>query len=144
MIRAARFVELNAPTLFGILRLRQDVFVVEQDCVYADIDDRDVEPRSLHLWAEEDGTVVSCLRLLDEGAETRIGRVCTSPSARHRGLAGALISRALELGADRPTVIAAQAHLEEWYAKFGFVVCGGQFVEDGIRHVPMRRPNRRE
>jgi ElaA protein len=141
VIRVARFAELDAPTLFGLLRLRQDVFVVEQDCVYPDIDERDIEPRTLHMWAEDGagGTVTSCLRLLDDGDHVRIGRVCTAADARRRGLAAALIARALELVAERTVVIDAQAHLADWYATFGFEVCGAEFVEDGILHVPMRR-----
>lgn len=140
MIRVARFAELDGRRLFALLRLRQDVFVVEQDCAYPDIDDRDTEPRTLHLWVEDDaGHVVSCLRLLDDGETTRVGRVCTTPVARSRRLATTLISRAIELAGDRPVVIDAQSHLHDWYASLGFEVCGEEFVEDGIPHLPMRR-----
>jgi len=141
VIRVARFAELDGRTLFGLLRLRQDVFVVEQDCAYPDIDERDVEPATLHLWMEDgaDGAVVACLRLLDDVGEARIGRVCTARSARRQGLAADLIGRAIELASGRPVVIAAQAHLADWYATLGFEVCGPEFVEDGIPHAPMRR-----
>jgi len=78
-VRAAHLNELTAQTLLGILSVRQDVFVVEQHCVYRDIDARDAEADTVHLWiADADGRVVSTLRLLDDG-ETgrRIGRVAT-------------------------------------------------------------------
>ena len=139
MIRVARFAELDTSTLFQILRLRQDVFVVEQDCPYADIDEYDTAPRTLHMWESDDDQVVACLRLLDDGAEARIGRVCTAVRARRNGLAAALIGRAMEMAGARPVVIAAQSHLADWYATFGFGVCGPEFVEDGIPHLPMRR-----
>lgn len=134
----ARLVELTAHELHGILELRQGVFVVEQRCAYADIDSRDVEPLTRHCWIVDGGTVVSALRLLDEGGGVhRIGRVATAPAHRGRGLAAALVRRAIQL-AGPPIVIGAQAHLATWYATFGFVERGDRWVEDGIEHAPMR------
>lgn len=145
MIRVARFVELDAPRLFALLRLRQDVFVVEQECAYPDIDDRDVEYRTLHMWIEDEkGDVLSCLRLLDDGDQARIGRICTAPPARSKKLAATLIGHAIGLAGDRPAVIDAQSNLHDWYASLGFEVCGPEFVDAGIAHLPMRRPNLRQ
>jgi ElaA protein len=143
-VRAAHLDELSPRTLLGILAVRQDVFVVEQHCAYADIDARDAEAATLHLWIEDDhGDVVSTLRLLSEGeAGHRIGRVATLPAARGRGYSSAVLTRAIELSGP-PIVLSAQAYLVDWYARFGFEVCGDGWVEDGIDHAPMRLEVRR-
>lgn len=130
--------ELPAPVLYGILKLRAQVFVVEQACAYLDPDGRDLEPSTRHLWLEDDaGAVISALRVLAEvdGASS-IGRVVTAPSHRCHGLAADLVRAAL-VDAPRPVRINAQSHLVEWYARFGFSVAGDEFVEDGIPHTPM-------
>jgi ElaA protein len=141
-VHVARLAELSPATLYGILRLRSDVFVVEQSCAYDDIDGRDLEPSTLQLWMEDDdGAVITTLRILEDGETRSIGRVATRADERHRGLSSALIRRAIEL-APPPIVLKAQEYLRDWYASFGFVVCGESWVEDGIRHVPMRLDGR--
>jgi len=143
-VQAAHLDELSSRTLLGILAVRQDVFVVEQRCAYADIDARDAEAQTVHLWIEDDdGRVVSTLRLLSEGdSGHRIGRVATLPASRGRGYSSALLRRAIELSGP-PIDLSAQAYLVEWYARFGFEVCGERWVEDGIEHAPMRLEVRR-
>jgi ElaA protein len=138
-IRSAPVRDLDAVTLHEILRLRQDVFVVEQECAYADLDGRDLEDGALQVWAEDGaGAVVATLRVLREAdGAVRVGRVATARSVRGRGLAAALLGAALELTRG-PVVLDAQAHLAGWYAGRGFVRDGDEFVEDGIPHVPMR------
>jgi len=131
--------ELDARTLYRILALRSEVFVVEQECVYLDPDGRDLEPDARQLWVERDGTVVATLRLLRDQDRARIGRVVTAPTARGGGVAAALVRRAIELAGDVDIVLDAQAHLADWYGRLGFVRDGAEFVEDGIPHVPMRR-----
>ena len=121
-------------------RLRQDVFVVEQDCPYPDLDGRDDEPGTRHLVLREAGRVVGCARVLDDGDHARIGRVVLAKDVRGRGLADVLLRRAVEETAGRTTVLDAQAPLAGWYATFGFEVTGPEFLEDGIPHLPMRRP----
>jgi ElaA protein len=148
-IRHALATELSATALYGILRLRSAVFVVEQDCVFLDLDGRDLEPAAQHLWVEEgwgagggrqeDGDVVAALRVLAEPVGSSIGRVVTAPSHRSQGLAAELMRRALDV-ASRPVRINAQAHLAGWYGRFGFAVDGAPFVEDGIPHVGMALP----
>jgi ElaA protein len=139
VIHDRSFAELGAPELLGLLRLRVDVFVVEQRCAYAEIDGRDDEPATRHVWwAEPDGPPVSYVRLLDDGAQRRIGRVVTAPHRRGEGLAAALV-RHLLATSDGPWVLHAQSHLAAWYGDLGFGVTGPEFVEDGIPHVPMRR-----
>jgi ElaA protein len=138
-VQAAHLAELSPRTLLGILAVRQAVFVVEQHCVYEDIDARDAEAETMHLWVEDEGgRVVSTLRLLSEGdAGRRIGRVATLPSARGRGYSSALVRRAIELSGP-PIVLSAQAYLVDWYAGFGFEESGERWIEDGIEHAPMR------
>jgi ElaA protein len=144
VIRGAGFDELGARTLYRILRLRAEVFVVEQDCPYLDPDGRDAEPGTLHLWADPDPsapTVAAALRMVVEpDGSRRIGRVVTASDHRGQGLAGMLLDRALALvPPGRGVVLDAQARLEPWYAVRGFTRVGEEFVEDGIAHVPMRR-----
>jgi ElaA protein len=138
-VHTAHLDELSPRTLLGILAVRQDVFVVEQNCVYPDIDARDAEADTVHLWIEDgDGRVLSTLRLLHEAdGGRRIGRVATLAAARSRGYSGALLRRAIELSGP-PIVLSAQAYLVDWYSRFGFEVCGERWIEDGIEHAPMR------
>jgi ElaA protein len=138
-VHAAHLDALSPQTLLGILAVRQDVFVVEQNCPYRDIDARDAEADTVHLWIEDaDHRVVSTLRLLNDGeAGRRIGRVATLAAARGRGYSGALLRRAIEMS-DPPIALSAQAYLIDWYGRFGFEVCGDHWIEDGIDHAPMR------
>jgi ElaA protein len=137
-IRTARFADLDTSTLYALLRLRVDVFVVEQHCPYPELDGRDVEAGTVHLWAEEDGAPVSYLRVL-AGDPARIGRVCTAATHRGPGLSARLLAAALDLIGDRPCVLDAQAYLAGFYERFGFVATGPEFDDDGIPHVPMVR-----
>jgi ElaA protein len=139
-VRDATLAEIDAGTLYRILALRSEIFVVEQDCVYLDADGRDLEPDARQLWIERDGDVVATLRLLVDDARTlRIGRVATARSARGSGFAARLMTRAIELSGGREIVLGAQSYLVDWYGGFGFVRDGADYVEDGIPHVPMRR-----
>ena len=137
-IRAAHFADLDTSTLYALLRLRVDVFVVEQRCPYPELDGRDVEAGTVHLWAEEGGAPVSYLRVL-AGDPARIGRVCTAATHRGARLSARLLAAALELIGDRPCVLDAQAYLTGFYERFGFVATGPEFDDDGIPHVPMVR-----
>lgn len=138
-VHVAAVAEIDPKTLYGILALRSDVFVVEQNCVYLDADGRDVEPGARQLWIERDGRVVATLRLLGEpDGSARIGRVATAASARGTGLAAALMRQALALVPDGDVVLGAQTYLADWYARFGFIRDGPDYVEDGIPHLPMR------
>jgi len=138
-LRVASFHDLTPGTLYDLLRLRSEVFVVEQECVYPDLDGRDAEPGTRHLWFDRDGKVRAYLRILDDEGTARIGRVVTAKSARGAGLAGRLIERALELIGDGPVVLHAQAYLVGFYSRYGFKATGPEYVEDGIPHVPMGR-----
>ena len=138
-LRRAAFADLTPFEVYRLCRLRVDVFVVEQECPYPELDGRDLEPATEHLWFEEDGEVLATIRVLDDGPTRAIGRVATASSARGRGLAARLIETALESYGDGPLTLGAQAHLEGWYERFGFRRSGPGYDEDGIPHVPMRR-----
>ncbi|MEP6598903.1 MAG: GNAT family N-acetyltransferase [Actinomycetota bacterium] len=139
IVHDAAAADLDARTLYGILRLRSEVFVIEQDCVYLDPDGRDLQPGARQLWVEHGDQVVATLRVLEDPAGHRVGRVCVAASARSTGLAATLLRRAIELAGDRDVVLDAQSYLQQWYEQLGFVRSGAEFVEDGIPHVPMRR-----
>jgi len=133
------FDDLDARTAYAVWKLRQDVFVVEQECPYPDLDGRDDEPGTRHVVLRDDGALLGYLRVLDEGDQARIGRVVLASAARGRGLADPLMRAALDAIGNRPIVLAAQSPLASWYASFGFEVTGEEFLEDGIPHLPMRR-----
>lgn len=156
--------DLDAATLYDLLTLRIEVFVVEQACPYPDLDGSDLLAQTRHFWLEEkSGEVIATLRLIEGGPtegggiegglideapiegnprgrrQFRIGRVCTRAAARGHGYATRLLQAALaDVGAD-PCALNAQTYLIDMYARHGFVVDGDEFCEDGIPHVPMRR-----
>jgi ElaA protein len=110
--------DLGKEQLYAILQLRAEVFVVEQKCVYQDVDGQDLEGDTCHLMAWNGDRLVAYLRLLDpelQGGDVVIGRVLTAPEAR------------------------GKAHLQGYYGRYGFVVAGEEYLEDGIPHIGMRR-----
>ncbi|MCE9516088.1 MAG: GNAT family N-acetyltransferase [Mycobacterium sp.] len=147
-LRRCRGTELDAAMLYELLKLRVEVFVVEQNCPYPELDGRDLLGETRHFWlANSAGDVTSTLRLMEEFDDGRtvfrIGRVATMKTERGRGHSTRLMQAALaEVGDDR-CVISAQSHLAQMYARHGFIPDGAEFVEDGIPHVPMLRAARR-
>jgi predicted GNAT family N-acyltransferase len=139
VLRRARFADLSPFEVYRLCRLRVDVFVVEQQCPYPELDGRDLEPATEHLWFDVDGEIAATIRVLDDGSTRAIGRVVTASAFRGAGLAARLIERGIADHGDVPLTLGAQAHLEGWYERFGFRRSGPGYVEDGIPHVPMRR-----
>ena len=140
IVKEAALADLDSPTLYAILKLRVDVFIVEQQSAYPDLDGLDAASDTLLVWAEdEQGHVLATIRVLGLGSPVqRIGRVATAADARGQGLAAVLMRRGLELTADAGTVLlGAQSHLEGWYGRFGFALDGEPYDEDGIPHIPM-------
>jgi ElaA protein len=139
--------DLGKEQLYAILKLRAEVFIVEQQCAYQDVDGQDLEGDTCHLMAWDGNQLVAYLRLLDpelQGGDVVIGRVIIAPHARGAGLGHALMDQALEQIEERwpqtPIYLSAQTHLQGYYGRYGFVVTGEEFVEDGIPHIGMRRP----
>jgi ElaA protein len=141
------FDDLPPRLLYGVMALRQQVFVVEQICAYVDLDGRD--PQARHLVAVTDDPLrpAGCLRLFGPDATepesaARLGRIVVSPDFRKTGLGPGLIrdglAEAARLYPDADVVISAQAALAGYYAGFGFRAEGEVYDEDGIRHVQMR------
>jgi ElaA protein len=138
-MRVASFRDLDTTTLYAILKLRADVFVVEQKCPYADLDGRDDEPGTRHVWLSRGEEIRGYLRILDDGDAERIGRVVVAPAARGAGHAARLMDQALTIIGNRPSVLAAQTYLARFYAKYGYQQAGPEYLDDGVPHVPMVR-----
>jgi ElaA protein len=134
--------DLTPDRLYALLRLRIDVFVVEQDCPYQELDGRDLEPTTRHFWiasGTDQKVPLAYLRLLEDAGGFRIGRVCTDRSARGTGLSRRLMEAALAEIGGRHAVLEAQVQVADLYAAFGFRPDGEPYLEDGIQHVTMRR-----
>src|SRR5215210_4296242 len=109
-LRRAPFAELTPFEVYGLCRLRVDVFVVEQECPYPELDGRDVEPTTTHVWFEDDaGAVLATIRVLDDGGTRAIGRVATAAGARGQGLAARLMAEGIALCGTAPITLGAQA-----------------------------------
>ncbi len=135
-----RFDELSALEFHDIMALRCDVFVVEQACAYHELDGRDIEPGTRHVWIAGDVGVAAYARSLDDGnSTTRIGRVVASLDHRGNGYAKRLVKHLIDANANTTLVLDAQSYLVGWYEALGFAASGPEFVEDGIPHVPMQR-----
>ena len=142
------FSALSSTELYALLALRQQVFVLEQRCLYPDIDGLDEEAHHLLGWRVVDGQrrLAACLRALApevKFAELSLGRVLTSPEARGAGIGRDLVARGIvHAEATWPGQrirIGAQRHLADFYASFGFVAIGAPYDEDGIPHIDMLR-----
>ncbi len=138
------FNDLSPSELYAILRLRSEVFVVEQNCAYLDADNKD--QRAWHLMGWLDDNLAAYTRLLPAGvtfAEASIGRVVTSPSVRGQDIGKELMRQSIErlhqfLGVV-PIRIGAQLYLKKFYESFGFVQASEMYLEDGIEHIEMIR-----
>jgi len=135
------FNELAAAELFEIYRVRTAVFVVEQKCPYQEVDETDKE--ALHMYFFHEGRIIAYLRCFPIGEEgtVRIGRVLTME--RGTGLGRRLVHSALEEIKKRYNAkrvyIEAQSYAVGFYKKEGFVICGEEFLEDGIPHIGMEK-----
>jgi ElaA protein len=138
--------ELDTRELYALLALRTRVFVVEQNCPYLEVDGQDLLGDTCHLLAWRGAELVAYLRLLDparHAGEVVIGRVVIAPEARGRGLGHELMERALQACAGRwpglPVYLSAQAHLQDYYGRYGFAAVTEPYLEDDIAHIGMRR-----
>ncbi|RYC12384.1 GNAT family N-acetyltransferase [Ciceribacter ferrooxidans] len=138
-----RLDELSAVELYELLKLRVDVFVVEQACAYPELDGNDAD--CLHLRLTDGGGLIACARLWRPTPDhlPRIGRVAVSPAHRGKRLGEALMREAItaceKVYPGEAIEISAQSHLQRFYAGFGFVPISEEYLEDGILHVDMVR-----
>jgi ElaA protein len=137
-----KFDELNPTELYALLRLRSEVFVVEQNCVFLDMDNKDQPCHHIMGW--QDNELLACARIMAPGisfVESSIGRIVTSLAARRKGLGKELVQRSIELlyTLHGKTVIriGAQYYLRGFYESFGFHETGAVYLEDGIEHIEM-------
>ncbi|MFV0477934.1 MAG: GNAT family N-acetyltransferase [Parahaliea sp.] len=137
------FEELNTAALYQLLQLRQAVFIVEQNCPYLDIDGLDI--KATHLLGWHNDRLIACLRCLPPGLsypESSIGRVIIATEARGANSGTQMVQRAITFNRsqwpDSDILIGAQAHLQTFYGRLGFISEGEKYLEDGIDHVHMR------
>ncbi|MBW9055792.1 GNAT family N-acetyltransferase [Rhizobium mesosinicum] len=136
--------ELPARELYDLLRMRVDVFVVEQNCPYPELDGKDID--ALHLRLLDGGELIASTRLLKPQSAhdpVKIGRVVVSPAHRGKRLGDALMKESIaaceKLFPANPIALSAQAHLRRFYESFGFVETSEEYLEDGIPHLDMVR-----
>lgn len=139
-----KFEELNPYQLYAILQLRNEVFVVEQTCVFQDADDKDQE--CYHLMGFQNNKLVAYTRLVPPGAIYNImsiGRVVTSPLVRRNGAGRELMKQSIDycyqLFGEGPIKIGAQLYLKKFYESFGFRQVSEVYLEDGIEHIYMQK-----
>ena len=138
-----KFKELTTAELHDIFALRAEVFVVEQDCVYQDIDGKD--QASIHVLGVEEGKIIAYARILERGlsykGHSAIGRIVVSESFRSRKIGHKLVAFTIEATKKTypktPIKISAQAHLKFFYKEHNFQITGQPYLEDGIPHVGM-------
>ena len=135
-----RLHEMTPEKLLDILKLRQDVFIVEQECIYPDIDDTD--RHAVHAVLEEDGQILAYLRIFHRSGEentAQIGRVISA--VRRKGYGSEILKAALGYAKDimhcSDAYLEAQCYAAGFYAREGFEICSDEFLEDGILHVQM-------
>lgn len=139
-----KFNELTVDELYSLLRLRSEVFVVEQTCAFQDMDNKD--QASYHLFGWKDELLAAYTRLVPPGVAYEmpsIGRVVTSPAARGQGLGRTLMEKSIDettrLFGSHPIKIGAQVYLREFYTSLGFKQSSDIYLEDGIEHIEMIR-----
>lgn len=139
------FNDLDVSTLYAILKIRQEVFIVEQTCPYLDADGQDAQAQ--HLFARSDtGKLLAYARVFlptPEKPYSRIGRVLSTGSKRGSGLGKQLMQRAIafiqERAPHQPIRLSAQTYLRDFYASYGFMEVGDEYLEDDIPHIDMER-----
>ncbi|SDO43887.1 GNAT family N-acetyltransferase [Phyllobacterium sp. OV277] len=137
--------EFSPRDLYAMLRMRVDVFIVEQKCPYPELDGKDIEALHLRLFSGDE--LVASARLRQPhgaGSDARIGRVVVSPVHRGKRLGDRLMAEAIaeceRRYPDSPIALSAQSHLQRFYESFGFLPVSGEYLEDNIPHVDMQRP----
>jgi ElaA protein len=140
-----RFSELDTYTLYALLQLRVDVFVVEQNCPYPELDDKDLHPETRHILLKKADKILGYSRILPPGVSFEdapgVGRVCVSQTARRLGLGELLVAKAIATAKEgwpgQDVHISAQCYLQRFYESMGFVAASEPYLEDDIPHLKM-------
>ena len=137
-----KFNQLSTLELYDIFKARQEIFIVEQECLCYDIDSKDLD--AIHVFAIEEGQVACYLRILEKGVrfdEVSIGRVITRPAYRRKGYGEQIMEKAIryieEVMGESEIRISAQTYLEKFYGNVGFKVVSDVYLEDGLDHYEM-------
>lgn len=137
------FEELSLTELYDILRIRQEVFFLEQKVDCEDLDG--IDSLCVHMWEEQSGEITGYLRIIPAGLvyeQASIGRVLTKAAYRHRGISRRMMKAAIEYISSQwgtgQITISAQSYLKDYYSEFGFVVVSGEYPDGGIPHYKMR------
>lgn len=137
-----KFKELKVDEIYAILRIRNEVFVIEQRCIYQDCDEKDQS--AYHLFCKKDGKIAAYLRILEKGVsynEISIGRVLVDSKYRGQGLAREILLKAIDFIEkdlnEKEIKISAQEYLVNFYKSLGFVITSDVYLEDGIPHIEM-------
>jgi len=149
-LHVKRFQDFTPDELYGVMKLRVDVFVCEQKCLAPELDDRDQD--AVHVWFSDEDGAQAYLRVLAPGVEHKtypaIGRVLTSKKSRGTGLGGKLLAEGIrvtkEIYGDVPIYLEAQVYASGYYEKQGFRIVSDEFILDGIPHYKMVRPKEGE
>ncbi|MDM7849794.1 GNAT family N-acetyltransferase [Pseudochrobactrum kiredjianiae] len=134
--------DLTPRALYAMLKLRMDVFIVEQNCAFAEIDGKDIG--AFHLRILDGEELAACLRVLppEKAAPVKIGRVVVAPNYRGYKLGQRLMQEAVDFAQARfpgqPIELGGQSHLQKFYGSFGFVAISEEYLEDNIPHIDMR------
>lgn len=136
------YTDLTTDELYNILKLRAEVFVVEQDCPYQDLDGRD--RNAWQIWVEDNGEVIACMRVfMYDETYSQIGRVVTSLKVRGTGVGKMMVQEGVRTADEKypgcPILIHSQDYATGFYEKFGFRITSEPFMEDGIPHREMIR-----
>lgn len=140
-----RFSELDTYTLYALLKLRVDVFVVEQNCPYPELDEKDLHPETRHILLKKGDKILGYSRILPPGVSFQeapgVGRVCVAQTARRLGLGELVVAKAIATAKEGwPGLdihISAQCYLQRFYESMGFVAASEPYLEDDIPHLKM-------
>ena len=141
-IKTKYFNELTKKELYSLLQLRSEVFVVEQDCAYQDIDDKD--KKALHVLGYKNERLIAYTRVFNAGdyfKEASIGRVAVAKKERHHNFGNTIMKASIQAVEERFSTslikISAQTYLKNFYKNLGFIETGEKYMEDGIPHIAM-------
>ncbi len=146
--KCKQFSQLSNDQLYDLMKLRVDIFVVEQQCPYPELDEKDRHIDTRHLIAYQNSSLIAYARLLAPGIsypDCSIGRFAVDASQRHHGIGSSLMEKCIEhiaiLWPEHSIRVSAQQYLKEFYGKFGFSKTSDSYLEDGIPHIEMLKKN---